>query len=47
LFDVDVDPDEQENRAAESSSAEMLDMLRAALDEVEAPDDQLVRLGLA
>lgn len=46
LFDLDVDPDEQENRAAESSSAAMMDMLRAALDEVDAPDEQLVRLGL-
>ena len=47
LFDLDVDPDEQENRSSESCSAEMLDLLHTALTEVEAPDDQLARLGMA
>jgi hypothetical protein len=47
LFDLDGDPGEQENRVA--SAAELADglaMLRAALDEVDAPEDQLARLGL-
>ena len=45
-YDLDVDPDETENRAGEPIEREMLDLLRAALDEVEAPDDQYERLGL-
>jgi arylsulfatase A-like enzyme len=47
LYDVDVDPDERENRVGERVEAEMLDLLRCALDEVEAPDEQYVRLGLS
>jgi hypothetical protein len=47
LFDVSVDPDEDENRAGEAVEGEAIDLLRTALDEVEAPDDQYVRLGLA
>ncbi len=45
-YDLDVDPDEQENRAGEAMEAEMLDLLRAALDDVDAPGDQYERLGL-
>ncbi len=45
-FDLDVDPDEQENRVGESGEAAMIDLLRAALDDVEAPADQYTRLGL-
>ena len=48
LYDVEVDPDEAENRAGEAKvERDMLDLLRAALDEVEAPPDQYVRLGLS
>ncbi len=47
LFDVGVDPDEQENRAGEPIEAEMADLLRAALDDIEAPVEQLQRLALA
>jgi hypothetical protein len=46
LYDLDVDPDEQENRVGERLEAEMLDLLRTALLEVEAPDDQFQRLGI-
>ena len=47
LYDLDVDPDEQENRNGESAAeAEMIDLLRTALDEVDAPDEQAQRLGL-
>ncbi len=47
LFDLDVDPDEAENRSGERLEAEMIELLRSALDEVDAPDEQLERLGIA
>jgi len=47
LFDLSVDPDEAESRVGETGEAEMIDMLRTALEEVSAPDDQFERLGLA
>jgi arylsulfatase A-like enzyme len=47
LYDVDVDPDEAENRADEPRAAkEMLDLLHTALVSVEAPPEQYERLGL-
>ena len=47
LYDLTVDPDEQENRRGESTAeGEMADLLRTALAAVEAPDEQLARLGL-
>ena len=46
LYDLDLDPDEGENRAGEAREAEMLDLLRAALDAVDAPRDQYERLGI-
>ena len=46
LYDVDLDPDEAENRVGEPVEAELVDLLRTALVELEAPDDQLERLGL-
>ena len=46
LFDLDIDPDEQENRTGGSDGQEMLDLLHTALGEVDAPDDQFARLGL-
>ena len=46
LYDLDVDPDERENRRGEPSEDEMIDLLRTALVEVDAPDDQMARLGL-
>ena len=37
---------ERENRAAGRGHAELDDLLRTALREVDAPEEQLVRLGL-
>lgn len=46
LYDLTVDPDERENRVGERMEREMIDLLRAALRELEAPAEQLARLGL-
>jgi hypothetical protein len=47
LYDVAIDPDEHENRAAEERlEKEMTDLLREALCAVDAPAEQLARLGL-
>ena len=46
LYDIDVDPEERENRVGEASEAQMQDLLRAALRELDAPTEQLDRLGL-
>ena len=46
LYDVSVDPDEEENRAGEELAYELTELLRTALTEVEAPAEQLARLGL-
>ncbi len=49
LFDLDEDPTEDHDLAGSGTSpeAEMEELLRHALTEVEAPDDQLARLGLS
>jgi hypothetical protein len=48
LYDVEIDPDEAENRAGEAKvERDMVDLLRTALDALEAPADQYVRLGLS
>ena len=47
LFDTLNDPDENENLAGTSAESNMIDLLREALEQVEAPQDQYVRLGLA
>ena len=46
LYDLDVDPDEAENRIGEGVEAELIDLLRTALADLEAPAEQLTRLGL-
>jgi hypothetical protein len=46
LYDLDVDPDEVENRVGEDVEDEMIEMLRTALADVSAPSEQLARLGL-
>ena len=46
LYDLRIDPDEDENRAGESLERAYADLLRHALLEVEAPADHLARLGL-
>ena len=47
LFDISLDPDEREDRVGERVEAEMIDLLRAALDGVDAPAEQYERLGVA
>lgn len=47
LFDLADDPDEQENRQGEAAAGDMATLLREALVAVDAPDEQLARLGLA
>jgi arylsulfatase A-like enzyme len=51
LFDLGEDPGEDRNLSGGGSGAvaeaEMLELLRVALQEVEAPDEQLERLGVA
>ncbi len=47
LFDLDVDPAEDEDLAGTRAERDMIDLLRAALEAVDAPDDQFVRLGIA
>jgi arylsulfatase A-like enzyme len=47
LYDLTLDPDERENRAGEAAEAEMTDLLQTALTELEAPAEQLERLGIS
>jgi hypothetical protein len=46
LYDIDVDPDERENRIGEKLELELIDLLREGLTTVAAPDEQFKRLGL-
>lgn len=46
LFDLEDDPDEANDLVGTRLEAEMIELLRAALDEVEAPEEQYLRLGL-
>lgn len=46
LYVVTDDPDEKENRVGEALEATMIELLRTALTEVEAPEEQRARLGL-
>lgn len=47
LFDLDTDPTEEDDRVGSAMEAAMVERLRDALVEVDAPRDQLIRLGLA
>jgi len=47
LYNVRDDPTEEENLAGHAVEKRAAERLRAALAEIEAPDDQFVRLGLA
>ena len=47
LYDLDTDPGEMENRAGGAGERDAVDALRAALEEVEAPQEQFARLGLS
>jgi arylsulfatase A-like enzyme len=46
LFDTENDPAENEERAGGADEKRMAEMLRHALEQVEAPDEQFTRLGL-
>jgi hypothetical protein len=46
-YDLSRDPDERENRLGGRDEADMIELLRVALQDVEAPDDQYERLGIA
>ncbi|MEL7208815.1 MAG: hypothetical protein AAGK32_11400 [Actinomycetota bacterium] len=46
LYDLELDPDEQENRVGEAMEDELRELLRTALDDVDSPEDQYTRLGL-
>ncbi len=47
LFDLSVDPDEDENLVGTKAEADMVELLRVALKGIEAPDEQFERLGIA
>ena len=46
LYDIDEDPAEERNLAGTSAERAAADLLRDALQEIEAPSDQFERLGL-
>jgi arylsulfatase A-like enzyme len=46
LYDIDDDPGEERNLAGTAAERAAADLLRAALDDVDAPADQYARLGL-
>jgi hypothetical protein len=46
LYDVHEDPDEEHDLSGGPRQGDALELLRAALAAVDAPDEQLVRLGL-
>jgi hypothetical protein len=47
VYDLREDPSESQNLSGSHSEKRAAEMLRAALAAVDAPDDQLARLGLA
>ena len=46
LYDLSNDPEENENLAGSRHESGLADKLREALKQIEAPDDQFVRLGM-
>lgn len=46
LYNIDLDPDETENRVGEPGEADMIELLRVALRAVNAPDEQFERLDI-
>jgi len=46
FYILSQDPDELENRVGEKGEADMIDLLHAALESVEAPQEQFERLGI-
>ena len=47
LYDLSNDPTENENRVGQAEERRLADLLRTALQAVEAPAEQLIRLGLS
>ena len=47
LYDLADDPSEERNLVGSAAERTLAERLRVALQEIEAPDDQLARLGLA
>ena len=47
LFDLSVDPNEDENRVGEQGEREMIELLRVALQSIDSPNEQLSRIGIA
>ena len=47
VYDLAEDPGEERNLRGTAAEAEMEEQLRVALLDIEAPSDQLERLGLA
>ena len=47
LFDLEQDPNERRNLTGTPAEKQAIDLLRAALEEIEAPEEQLERLGIA
>ncbi|MCB1647613.1 MAG: sulfatase [Pseudomonadales bacterium] len=47
LYDIGTDPSEQHNLVGQPAEQNMIEMLRVALKEVEAPAEQFERLGIA
>lgn len=47
LYDVSVDPGEEENLVGTGRERELVDLLRHALESVDAPAEQFERLGIA
>ncbi|MCZ6888529.1 MAG: sulfatase [Gammaproteobacteria bacterium] len=46
LYDISIDPDEDENRLGGNDEAQMIELLREGLNAVGAPDEQFERLGI-
>jgi arylsulfatase A-like enzyme len=47
LYRISEDPDEEENRVGEDLEEKMIELLRVALKDVDAPAEQFARLGIA
>jgi hypothetical protein len=47
LFDLGLDPDEEENLVGTRQEKELIDLLHVALTELHAPAEQFARLGLS
>ena len=47
LYDLANDPDEVQNRVGSAAEVRQIELLRVALKAVDAPEEQLVRLGIA